>query len=1009
MLKPTLKISNSITTVSLLIVLFCCPENLKSQEIKTTDHRSQNPMAGARIDLNTGEYNPALMLQEKAKIQHMNQRGALNLNFVNKGPDNIGGRSRAILELYQNPDKLLAGSVSGGLFVSEDGGDTWAPHLQYQSLPNSSSMISSIHEDTVNGVIYVGTGSSFDNSFSNLPGNGIYKSTDGGETFTHITSTTPDPISSGRWTAVNRIKTNKAGHIYAATESSMMMSSDGGQSWTNELYLGPNLQASTCADVAVNENGVVLASLENGRVYISNDGTSGSFNIIDPSAYQNRTNISRTCVAISPQDPQTMYVMFVTSFADGCFNSIFQSTNSGVSWEMILESHPGFDPMSSGNSCTGGYSSTLHVSSNDPNNIYIGGVSLWKFDGNLTQIGTGISGPTPQSNSVHPYQHYILSSPTNPSTLYVTTDGGLFKSTDDGNTWENINKGFITSQFYSLAIAAGDNVIMGGGQSIGTILVNGNKLNNPLIGSQITDGSGFDCSISQYTDIFFSSSQNGNVFRGEINRPVVNLTSGNQSGDFYTNLRLWENKNDPTSRDSIIYTVAPHVQSIATSNGIIKNYNETINPIQPNGIAIKESLSVKAGIQVLTLASDLTTLQGDGEGSVTWKNDGSFEIEVEFTTAPLENTSIDVEYEFRLEANSVLYVESQNMKSNSTTLLIEHRLETDLNPGDQIKVQDPAQSLLTTDAFGGLSVYRNVLNSLNLPVGEQIDIPGISGVQEIQFTKDGNTMFVGTGSGSVYRVTGLNTLYTSQDLENIEVSRILNFYSMVYGIAIDPNDDNRIIVTGVGFGQQNRVRYSSNAMSSNPTFTNVHGNLPMIPVYSAVIDVNNPNLVVIGTEYGVFATSDITQGEGTAWSSERTGTGFVPVYDIVQQQLPWHEAKNSGKLYLATFGRGLFVSEDLVGIEDAASSTTSNEISGLTIFPNPISNEGNIKLESTTSGNAEMKIYDINGRVLKAWTEKIIAGQNLISFDTKSLKAGVYFMTIGKGNSIESAKFVVMN
>lgn len=968
-------------------------------------------MAWSRVDLNTGENNPELMLQEKARLKHMNQRGDLGLTFVNKGPDNFGGRSRAILELYGQPDRLLAGSVTGGLFISEDGGGSWSPHPTFQNLEESSSMIASIHEDTVNSIIYVGTGSSFEDGYSSFPGYGIYKSTDGGETFEHLASTAPDERSAGRWTAVNRIRTNMQGHIYAATESSLMLSTDGGDTWTNVLYLGANPQNGECADVAVTKEGVVLASLSNGRIHISEDGTDGSFVQIDQGAFQNRTGISRTCVTVSEQDSDVMYVMFVTQDATACFNTIFKSTDGGDTWNLLLQKFPGFDPMYNGEYCQSNYDATIHVSATDVNTIYIGGVSLWRYDGNLTQIATnggGIPVGDLLPNFVHSDKHYIINSPNNKNRLYVTSDGGISRSTDNGNTWRGLNKGFVTTQFYGIAHAADENIIMGGTQDQGTPAVLGDNPNDPNAAINVSGGDGFDCAISQYADIYFSSSQTGVVYRGEAGLPSAQLAPGDQ-GDFYTNLELWESKNDLTSKDSLVFTVNPFLQSIATSNGIIRNYSETVTPVQPDAIIIQESVSVKSGSQELTLASDLTTLEGDGEGTITWNANGSFDVQVTFAVAPAENSNIDVEYEVRFEANSILYVESQNMKSNTVTLLIEHRLESDLNPGDVIKIQDPAQSLLATDAHGGLHIYRGVLNAADLPIGEQIEIPGITGVQEIQFTRDGNTLFAGTFSGAVWRVTGLNQLYTSDDVDNLEIDNILNVGGAVTGIAIDPNDNNRVIATGTGFGQSNRVRYSTNAMSNNPTFANVHGNLPAIPVFAAVIDMNNPNFVVIGTEFGVYATADITQGANTEWSNESNETGYVPVYDLVQQQRPWSEAKNSGKLYVGTFGRGFFESGDLVGIQDSETTITKDAISSLTVFPNPMNDQGNVKLEATVSGNVDITVYDLNGRVVKNWSERVAAGENQIGFDTRTLKTGTYFMTIGNGDSLKSAKFMVMN
>jgi hypothetical protein len=975
-------------------------------------------MAWARVDLNTGEFNPQLILEEKSRLNHMNQRGDLGLTFSQHGPDNVGGRTRAILELYGQPNKLIAGSVTGGIFVSDNSGGTWRTHNQFQNLDSSSSIISCLHEDTVNSIIYVGTGSSFEGSFgSDFPGYGMFKSTDGGVTFSHITSTTPlnrFTNNGDAWLYVNRIKTNSLGHIFAATDRSLMRSTDGGETWENALQInGTIAETGTCADVEISQNDVILATMTNGRAYMSYDA-GATFESISADKNLPTSGSNRTCVTISPSNPDVMYIMYVSQDINNCFQYVYKTTDAGDSWTKILESYPGFDPMLSGGSgaCQSVYDAAIHVSSVDPNTIYIGGIEIWRYDGNLTRIAHGFVSPlfrdiTP--TYVHSDVHFITSSPNNPNKIYVGSDGGITSSVNNGNAWQGLNKGYTSTQFYDIAIASEGDVIIGGTQDNGTLALLNDNSNDPLIAFEVSGGDGFDCAISQATSIYFSTVYNGTVYRGEANLPSAEIT-GEVGSDFYTTIELWENDEDLTSKDSILFTIDPFVQSIATSNGIIRTYSETVIPVQPDAIIDRTSISVKAGAQELTIAANGTSLEGDGTGTVTFNSNGSFTVQVTFNVAPAENSNVDVSYEVSFAANSILYVESKNMKSNSRTITIEHRLESDLNSGDQIKIQDPAQSMLASDAFGTLVIYRNVLNASLNPTGNEISIPGISGINELKFTKDGNTLFVGTYSGAVHRVSGLQNLYTADDVADLDIS--LNIFSglgSIGGIAIDPNDANRIVVTGTGFGQPNRVRYSSNALATNPTFTIVHGNLPSIPVYDATFNVNDPNMVIIGTEFGVFATADITAGSSTEWSNESAETGFAPTFTVIQQELPWNKAKNTGRLYLGTFGKGFYVSDNLVGINDYITPVNKEALSEITVFPNPMKDNGNIKFKSSINGTADITVYDLNGRVVKNWKERVINGDNQITFDSGNLKTGTYFMTLGSGDSLKTAKFMVIN
>jgi len=81
-----------------------------------------------------------------------------------------------------------------------------------------------------------------------------------------------------------------------------------------------------------------------------------------------------------------------------------------------------------------------------------------------------------------------------------------------------------------------------------------------------------------------------------------------------------------------------------------------------------------------------------------------------------------------------------------------------------------------------------------------------------------------------------------------------------------------------------------------------------MPVYTGIFEMSNPNIVILGTDFGVFSTNDISAGS-PAWTVQNTGTGNVPVTMIKQQTNPglyYYRPGNYGDLYLASFGRGLF-------------------------------------------------------------------------------------------------------
>ena len=275
--------------------------------------------------------------------------------------------------------------------------------------------------------------------------------------------------------------------------------------------------------------------------------------------------------------------------------------------------------------------------------------------------------------------------------------GGVATSTDNGATWEGRNKGYTSTQFYSIAHSNDGDMVLGGTQDNGTLIVLGNTDQNPNLGLELTGGDGMGCDMSQVSGVVITSSQNGAVYRmdltgaDESSQPPVSLVSA-EGGPFVTRNRLWENVADATSKDSVEFSVESTEVAIDVSNGIIKTFEATVEPVQPEAIVIGTSITVFAGGQSLTVsATDSTVLEGSGEstGTISYNENGTFDVTVSFNNAPAENTNIYVKYDQRFKANSIIYLESENLRTGLSTFEFEHRLENSLSPGDVIKVQDP--------------------------------------------------------------------------------------------------------------------------------------------------------------------------------------------------------------------------------------------------------------------------------------------------------------------------------
>lgn len=983
-------------------------------------------MDWARIDLATGKYNPGARAAVFEQVQNRVSRAAgLDLEFISRGPDNIPGRTRAILEVYGSPEKLLVGSVTGGLYTSTNAGASWQPHVQFQNLTTSSSIISCIHQDTVSGNIYVGTGSSFDASGNRpgiaWPGYGIFVSDDDGLTFRHLESTTPEnrfTYSGSPWLAVNRIRTDHAGIIYAATHYGLKRSADEGKTWEDVLFTGSSPNLHIVSDVVVSPSGSVLAALNKGQLYQSTTGMPNTFNQVLSSALPN-TSSQRVCLAASPQKPEHIFALWIDD--DACFAGVFETRNGGTTWNSALIPHAGFTPMNQEIFCNTGqgvYDACIAVDALDDNTFYIGGVELWRYDGNLKRIANE-AGSAPfldiLPNYVHADKHYIYSSPNNPGELYVTSDGGIAVSNNRGETWQGINKGYISSQAYSVAFGNDGAAIFGAFQDNGTIAIPRDNPRDPDVGYEVFGNDGLDCDMSQISNILITSSQLGLVTRVNVEAfdansfPASPLSGMNSGGPFGTRLRLWESIDDPLSRDSILFEAKREETTLTTGNGIQRIFQQTVEPQQASAIVDLSSIEIYSGTMLVSVDGSGGALVGDGTGSVSLNADGTVHVNLTFDQAPGPNAAIYIAFDQSFKAQSTIRLLSENLDDLSTVHYFEHRLEQDLNMGDQLLIRDPVQSLLAVNSFGGLSIYRNALNMAVTPT--PITIPGIAGnVTALEYTKAGDVLFVGNQYGRVYRLSGLKNLYTQDDVSSLELEILpVSMSNGVTGIAVDPNDPNRVLVTAGGYNVASRIWLSENALNATPTFRNVHGDLPPMPVYDAEFDRNDENLVIIGTDFGLWATADIAASQ-VQWSDENNDLSYIPVYEIRQQSLPWDQAKNTGMYYIATHGRGLWESGSLVGIE--APPVASNDdlaLSGLRIYPNPMQTQGTVEFESTISGNVELNVFDMNGRLALTSSQYVTPGINNIRIATGQLRSGTYYASLKTNSQNEVGKFMIFH
>lgn len=403
------------------------------------------------------------------------------------------GRINAIAFHPTDANTIYAGAPAGGLWKTTDGGATWT--LISGGIPTlgvSSILIHPTNPD----IIYLGSG---DRDSDDAPGLGVFKSTDGGATWTQINST----MGNVTVNAMAMSPTNP-NIIVAATSGGVYRTTDGGSSWSFRI------SGSLWKDVKFKPgDGNIVYAAYGGTLWRSTNAGINWSPITLP------VTGGRIVIGVTPANPGYVYLA-QSSSATEVFAGLMRSTDSGASFTTMSTTPNIYDYScdGSGASSQAFYDLCINVDPNDANTLYVGCINVWKStNGGATWsikshwVGASFSDPCGGTASMHADQHALEWSPLN-GRLYAGNDGGVYWTNNGGNTWTDISSGLAISQVYKIGQSATtQDQMMHGYQDNGTCVSTGASF------TTIGGGDGFECYIDYSNANYKYRATNGGLSR----------------------------------------------------------------------------------------------------------------------------------------------------------------------------------------------------------------------------------------------------------------------------------------------------------------------------------------------------------------------------------------------------------------------------------------------------------------------------------------------------------------
>ena len=358
------------------------------------------------------------------------------LRFRSIGPATMGGRVDDLAVLESNPSVYYVAMAIGGVWKTTNNGTTFEPLFQNEDVSSVGDIATAPNDANL---VWVGTGEN-NNRQSSSWGGGIYKSTDGGRTWKHmgladtrhIARVIVDPVDH------DVVYVAALGHLWGSNkERGIYKTTDGGMTWTNVLFVSEDTGATELVMDPSNNKVLYATTYQRRRAtWGFNGGGPGSAVYKSTDAGRTWTKLTngippgplgRIGLDVYRKDPRVVYARIQHETESG----VYRSDDGGASWKKMSAVNP--RPM---------YFSQIRVDPNDDHRIYVLGVQIHiSDDGGKTFIENG---------TLHSDHHAFWINPANSNHVMTGNDGGIGVSWDRGVKWDFIDN-MPAGQFYHVS------------------------------------------------------------------------------------------------------------------------------------------------------------------------------------------------------------------------------------------------------------------------------------------------------------------------------------------------------------------------------------------------------------------------------------------------------------------------------------------------------------------------------------------------------------------------------